>query len=165
MGISFEQVKTFFHIYIQMLFLLGPFASASVFLMMSEGLDPVSRRKAAWRTSTAILVSICFFFFFGKPLFSVLGVTLHAFQIGTGSVLFLSSIMRILGIGPSVSKQADPEHDVAIVPVAIPLIVGPGTIGALLVYGTSVHGFIELLGTFSAVLAGGITVAIFVLLA
>jgi multiple antibiotic resistance protein len=163
--VSFEQIRTFFHIYIQILFLLAPFFAVSIFLMMSEGMDSMQRRKAALRTSAAILVLICVFFFFGKPLFSILGITLPAFQIGTGSVLFLTSIIRVLGIGPANHKQVDPDDDFSIVPLAIPIIVGPGTIGALLVYGTAVQGFVEGITTFLAVLAGGLTVAIFVLLA
>jgi multiple antibiotic resistance protein len=164
-NLSFEQFRTFFHIYIQILFLLAPFFAVSIFLMMSEGMDSVQRRKAATRTSAAILILICVFFFFGKPLFSILGITLHAFQIGTGSVLFLTSIMRVMGIGSSNHRRVDPDDDFSIVPLAIPIIVGPGTIGALLVYGTAVQGVAEIMTTFSAVLAGGITVAVFVLLA
>lgn len=165
MNMSFEQIRTFFQIYIQILFLLAPFFSASMFLVMSEGMDSTQRRRAALRASGAILVLICVFFFFGKALFSILGITLPAFQVGTGSVLFLTSIMRVLGLGGHNHKQVDTEDDFSIVPLAIPVIVGPGTIGALLVYSTSVHGLAEVLITFSAVFAGGLTVALFVLLA
>lgn len=165
MSISAEHFSTFFRIYVQILFLLAPFFSASIFLMMSEGMDSLQRHRAAKRTSVAILILICVFFFFGKPLFSILGITLPAFQIGTGSVLFLTSIMRVLGLGTHNHKQVDSDDDFSIVPLAIPVIVGPGTIGALLVYATSVQSFIEEIVTFSAVMAGGVTVGVFVLLA
>jgi multiple antibiotic resistance protein len=164
MSLTFEQIRSFFHIYIQMLFLLAPFFSSSIFLMMSDGMEPPQRRKAAIRTSFGVMACICVFFFFGKPLFSVLGITLPAFQVGTGCVLFLSSIMRVLGIGIQQHHRNENE-DFAVVPLAIPIIVGPGTIGALLVLGTAVEGITETLVTFAAVLCGGLTVAAFILLA
>ncbi|MEN6307035.1 MAG: MarC family protein [Anaerohalosphaeraceae bacterium] len=164
MSLTFEQLRSFFHIYIQMLFLLAPFFSSSIFLMMSDGMEPPLRRKAAIRTSFGVLISICIFFFFGKPLFSVLGITLPAFQIGTGCVLFLSSIMRVLGIGVQQHHRNENE-DFAVVPLAIPIIVGPGTIGALLVLGTAVEDIAEMMAAFAAVFCGGLTVAVFILLA
>lgn len=159
------EVRLFLTVYIQILFLLAPFFSASVFMMMSEGMDALSRHKAAVRTSIAILILICVFFFFGKPLFAILGITLEAFQIGTGSVLFLSSIMRVLGIGSQIHRRSDTDEDFSIVPLAIPIIVGPGTIGAMLVLSTTVQGTAQTVITFLAVLAGGLTTAMFVLLA
>ncbi|MCE5186015.1 MAG: hypothetical protein LLF76_07820 [Planctomycetaceae bacterium] len=57
--------------YIKMFFLLAPFFSMSLFLKMSEEFDSQRRHRAAMRASGAILVAITIFFFFGKPLFSL----------------------------------------------------------------------------------------------
>lgn len=155
----------FAHTYIRMFFLLAPFFGVSMFLKMSEGLDRTERFKAAIRTSIAIIVAIYVFFFFGKPLFYSLGITLPAFQIGAGSILFISSAMLVLGFSKRSQYTADPDDDFSIVPLAIPVIVGPGTIGTMLVWGTEITGAAERATTCLAFLASGLTVSLLLFLA
>ena len=127
--------------YIKTFFLLAPFFTMTMFLKMAEGMDSIARRRAAFRASVTILISVTVFFFFGRALFGLLGITLAAFQIGAGTTLFLTSVMLVLGI--SKPPQYNPEEDFAVVPLAMPIIVGPGTIGTLMVWGTELHGTSE----------------------
>jgi multiple antibiotic resistance protein len=156
-------VDDFVSTYIKMFFLLAPFFSMSMFLKMAEGMDSAGRHRAATRTSATILIAITVFFFFGKPLFSLLGITLAAFQIGTGTTLFLTSVMLVLGI--SKPPQHTEGEDFAVVPLGLPIIVGPGTIGTLMVWGTESMELKLRMVTFAGILAGGITMALFLLLA
>ena len=72
-------------------------------------------------------------YLFGQAIFNVFGITIDAFRIGAGTVLFISALGMAQG-NPAV--QADNvQQDVTIVPLTIPLTVGPGTIGAMLVMG------------------------------
>lgn len=160
---SNPEVQFFVNTYLKMFFLLAPFFTMSMFLKMSEHLEKPDRRKAAMRTSIATVVSITVFFFFGKPLFGLLGITLSAFQIGAGSTLFLSSVMLVLGLGKPVQKSGSDE-DFSVVPLAMPIIVGPGTIGTLMVWGTEYEGLVRVIA-YGAIFGGGLTMAMFLLLA
>jgi len=160
---SGSEVQFFVNTYLKMFFLLAPFFTMSMFLKMSEHLGKTDRRKAAVRTSIATVVSITVFFFFGKPLFNLLGITLEAFQIGAGSTLFLSSVMLVLGLGKPVQQQSSGE-DFAVVPLAMPIIVGPGTIGTLMVWGTEYEGLARVIA-YGAIFGGGLTMTLFLLLA
>lgn len=156
-------MESFFSIYIKMFFLLAPFFCTSIFLKMSEGMTGKARRRAATGASFSILIAITVFFFFGKPLFQVLGITLAAFQIGAGTTLFLTSVMLVLGI--SKPPKPDEGEDFAVVPLSLPIIVGPGTIGTLMVWSAQMTCFKEQMMTFSAIFCGGLTMAAFLLLA
>ncbi len=156
-------VQLFGTTYIKMFFLLAPFFTISMFLKMADGMTTADRRRAAMRTSITILAATSGFFFFGKALFSVLGITLAAFQIGAGTTLFLTSVLLVLGI----SKPPQPEEDAdfAVVPLALPIIVGPGAIGTIMVWGTAITEPHQKIYAYAGILAGGLTVAVFLLLA
>lgn len=155
--------NSFVNMYIKMFFLLAPFFTMSLFLKMAEGMESDQRRRAAWRASLAVLISITLFFFFGKALFGLLGITLAAFQIGTGTTLFLTSVMLVLGI--SKPPQHTEDEDFAIVPLALPVIVGPGTIGTLMVWGTEITDHKTRMVAYGGILASGLTMSLFLLLA
>lgn len=147
--------------YIKMFFLLAPFFTMSLFLKMAESMDAPARRRAALRTSLTILIAITMFFFFGRTLFNLLGITLAAFQIGTGTTLFLTSVMLVLGISKPPQHQED--DDFSVVPLGMPIIVGPGTIGALIVWGTEMMGTEQRLVAYAAILSAGITMSLFLI--
>lgn len=160
-----QNVEFFVHTYLKMFFLLAPFFTMSMFVKMSEGMESKVRQEAAFRTSIAILVVITIFFFFGRNLFSLLGITLAAFQIGAGSTLFLSSVMLVLGLSKPMQEQNRADDDFSIVPLAMPIIVGPGTIGTLMVWGTEIEVLESRIIAYAAIVCGGLTMAVFLLLA
>lgn len=123
----------FLNQYLKLLLILTPFFVLSVFLSVTRSLTLVERRKTAVKVTVAVIMISFFLFFFGRHLFDLFGITLDAFRIGAGAVLFLSALSLIRG---STDVFADGcTTDIAVVPLAIPVTVGPGTIGALLVMG------------------------------
>ncbi len=81
------------------------------------------------------LLSSVLLYLFGRVIFDVFGITVDAFRIGAGSVLFISALG--MAQGKSAVQTDNVQQDVSIVPLTIPITVGPGTIGALLVMGVS----------------------------
>jgi multiple antibiotic resistance protein len=122
-----------FSVYLKMLVLYSPFFVLSCFISLTRGYSARNARLA-WKVAIATLVASVLLYLFGRVIFSVFGITVDAFRIGAGSVLFISA----LGMAQQVGGAADNvQQDVTIVPLTIPLTVGPGTIGALLVMGVS----------------------------
>jgi multiple antibiotic resistance protein len=126
-------VNLFISLYIKLFFLLTPFFVLSVFLSMTEGMEKKEQRKLAVRTISAVLVIALTLYFAGNPIFSTLGITLDGFRVGAGALLFLSAVSLVSG--KRQRPETDDDSDVAVVPLAIPITVGPASIGTLLILG------------------------------
>jgi multiple antibiotic resistance protein len=115
--------------------LMTPPAVLSAFLSATKDYDRARKRTTARKTSLAVFTIGVLLFFLGDKIFSIFGFTLDAFRIGTGILLFLSavSLMNETTQKPSFS----PEDDVSVVPLAIPLCMGPASIGTVMVLGAS----------------------------
>ncbi len=128
----------FFQTYLKLFFLLTPFAAVSVFLSMTEGMPRLVKRKIAIRTIGGMTVVTFVIFLFGRYIFEVFGITLDAFRIGAGSLLFLSAVGLIRG--STFYNSGEDREAIAIVPLSIPVIVGPGTTGTLFLMGAEIQG-------------------------
>jgi multiple antibiotic resistance protein len=117
---------------LKILFIFTPFLILSIFLGITNEYDATRQRAFAMRATAAVAV-ICFaVYFFGSAIFSLFGITLDAFRIGAGALLFLNAINLVQGKAPATPTG---ESDSAVVPFAMPIIVGPAVIGVLLVLG------------------------------
>jgi multiple antibiotic resistance protein len=127
-------VNTFISTWIRFFFLLTPFFVLSMFLALTQHLDEPKRRRLAIRVTWAIVAISLFLFFFGNALFRVFGITVDAFRVGAGALLFLSAVDLVRG--NSSSRTVPTDGDIAVVPLAVPITIGPATTGALLVMGS-----------------------------
>jgi len=126
-------LKLFINTFIKFFFLLTPFFLLTSFLSMTRGMGEPGRRRIAVRVTLAVVVVCVILLLIGNQIFDVFGITLNSFRIGTGILLFLSSITLVRGGDGAEAAGAD--EDVSVVPLAIPIAVGPATTGALLVMG------------------------------
>jgi len=153
----------FLDVFTKVFFLLSPFFSVSMFLLLSGDMDAKARHRCAARTSLAILTICLSVYFFGNIIFHVLGITVQAFQVGAGALLFLTAIQMVTGRRSEIAQDVD--EDFAVVPLAIPMIAGPGTIGTLLVLGMEISNTRERLIAGSAVLLAVAMISLFLFLA
>ncbi len=123
----------FINIFLKIFIILTPFFVISAFLSLTKDETAAERQRIAVKVTFAVILTCFALFLFGTYIFALFGITLDAFRIGAGAILFLSAVSMIQG-KTAVSPQNSKE-DVAVVPLAIPITVGPGTIGALLVMG------------------------------
>lgn len=124
-----------FALYLKMLVLYSPFFVLSCFIGLTPGYSVKERKKLAWKVALGTLIASVLLYLFGQTIFEIFGITADAFRIGAGSVLFISALG--MAQGKSAVQADNVQQDVTIVPLTIPLTVGPGTIGALLVMGIS----------------------------
>jgi len=156
-------MELFLDIFTKVFFILSPFFSVSMFLAFSGGMDQRARQRSALRTSLAILVLCFVVYFFGNLIFRVLGITVPAFQVGAGTLLFLTAIQMVLG--RRAEAAVNPDEDFSVVPLAIPMIVGPGTIGTLLVLGMEIASAREKVIAGAAVFLAVVMISLFLFLA
>lgn len=131
--------ENFFTIYIKFFFLLTPFSILSIFLLMTEGKSEGFRRKLANKVTLATVVICAVFFFAGEETLALMGLTADSFRVGAGVLLMLTAIALAQGAGNRQDGKAD-EDDIAVVPLAIPAILGPACISTILVYGIQLKG-------------------------
>lgn len=114
------------------LVIVNPLTTAFVFLALVPDADADERRaiaKKATLTATGILVT---FALMGGVIFHLFGITLHAFRIAGGIILF-GIAMGMLGRRTEHKGISGTErHDVSIIPLAIPFISGPGSIATVM---------------------------------
>jgi multiple antibiotic resistance protein len=120
---------------VRLTLLCTPFFVLSVFFSITGELSLNEKRTLARRTATAVLMAAIVIYLFGGLLFQYLGITLNAFRIGAGLVLMLSGIELVRTTGVPKGRDIGGDNDVSVVPLAIPVTLGPGTIGALLEMG------------------------------
>ncbi len=147
----------FVNLYLKLLVILAPFFVLSVFLSMTQQFGAGARQRIARKFTLAVVVVAFVLYLFGSYIFELFGITLDAFRIGAGAVLFLSAIAMIQG--DAAAAPGDQGEAIAVVPLAIPVTVGPGTIGALLVMGAAeVSSLAERLIACAALLAACLSV-------
>ena len=139
-------------VYIKFFFLMTPFFVLSMFLVMTKEEDIVTKKRLALHVSGSVILASTILLFFGNYIFEIFGITLDAFRIGAGALLFLTAVSLIQG--PKTDNLPKDTHAIAVVPLAIPITIGPGTIGALLVMGAGMEGAkTMLLGWLALILA------------
>lgn len=149
-----EHLSFAFSVYIKFFFIMTPFFVTSVFLSMTKGIEEYDKKKLALKVTFAIALSCLIVLYFGKYIFDLFGITLDAFRIGAGALLFLTAVDLVQ---KDVSEEPTCKGDIAkhaVVPLAIPVTVGPGTVGALMVMGADMQKISDMMmGSFALLFA------------
>ncbi|WP_426753159.1 MarC family protein [Myxococcus sp. Y35] len=120
-------------------FVVDPIGVVPLFLAMTAGDSQEKVRRTALRACLVACGMMLFFALFGSVIFKVFGVSLGAFRVA-GGILLLITALDMLRARPSETRTTPSEEqegvvkeDVAIVPLAIPLLAGPGAIATAMV--------------------------------
>ena len=124
-------VALFTETLVKYFFLTTPFFALSMFLAMTPDLTTRERANLANRVGIAAWIITVILFAFGQVIFRVFGISVDAFRIGAGALLFLSAVSLM---NPKVKPvESEMGDDIAVVPLAMPVVIGPATCGPLLV--------------------------------
>jgi len=120
------------------------FGVLPIFLSLTDGMKPHERRNVLRQSLiTAFAIAVAFVFL-GKAIFLVLGITVQDFMIAGGVVLFILSVVDLL----FPTKQRRSPSTVGVVPLGMPLIVGPAVLTTALI---SINSYGILVTLFSIV--------------
>lgn len=109
-----------------------------LFLSLTEGLTPAKRKQLVTESTLVALVISVVFIFTGKLIFNFLGITTSDFRVAGGIVLLILAIMNLL-FNQQESRR-DPQDTIGVVPIGIPLIMGPAALTTILILVKS-HGY------------------------
>lgn len=130
--------QTFWLAFIPLFVAIDVFGVVPFFVALTTGLD--KRRKrilTVEATLTAFSISILFLAA-GKLIFSFLGITENDFRVGGGVVLLVLAIKNLLF---AKKEQRDPDSSLGVVPIGIPLIMGPAALTTILIL-VDAHGYL-----------------------
>ena len=132
-------INVVIHAFVTLFVIVDPIAVAALFIGLTEGGDDTYRRRMAIRGTAIAAIVLLVFAFVGEYLFRALGITLPAFSIAGGALLFLLAIDMVLArrsglrsTTVSEDREADRKEDISVFPLAIPLITGPGALTSVL---------------------------------
>jgi multiple antibiotic resistance protein len=137
--------------------ILDPIATVPAFIAMTPTDPPPARlrmaRLACWVAAIVLMV----FAAAGNALFKVMGVTLPAFQMA-GSILLLRIALDMLHARRSAAQETDEEvaagaakDDIAITPLGVPMMAGPGAISTVLILENQAIGLAQMIVLFASI--------------
>lgn len=115
--------------------IMNPIANTAAFAGLAGDLDKSERRKVAAKALVLTFIIILLFSLLGKAIFHLFGITLPALRITGGILVFIIGYHMLNGGGSKLhSSKSHEEGDIAVSPLAVPLLAGPGTIATAMNY-------------------------------
>ncbi len=132
-------IALFISAFVTFLVVIDPPGCAPIFAGLTRDASAAERRSMAVRASLIAAGILFFFGLLGEDLLKTLGISLAAFRIAGGIMLFLIALEMVFEKRTERREsraqeiEADPEHDdVSVFPMAIPMIAGPGSIASIM---------------------------------
>ncbi len=134
--------------------LINPFAALSLFIEITKHGTASQKRKVALISAVALFITILIFTLVGDNLLKALGISLGSFRVAGGLLVLLIAIGMMNGSG-NTAKPSTEKHELdnvvfngvasAVVPLTIPMVIGPGGISTVIIYSAGAKGFVEML--------------------
>jgi multiple antibiotic resistance protein len=137
---DFEILKHFITVLVPLIIIMDPFGNLPFFLLFTEGKTRLERTKTAATASGVACLILIFFSITGDAVLSFFHIGLPAFQLAGGFIFFVYALQLLHLIPGGIRSTEEEEQEgiakehVALVPLATPLLAGPGAITAVLVW-------------------------------
>lgn len=146
--------------------LINPFGALSIFLDLTRNHSTRERRKIAQAATLTVFIVITVFAVSGGMLLKLLGISVGSFQVGGGILVLLIAISMMNGkdnpakptLGTDQSSEivvsVKPKESItaiAVVPIAIPMMIGPGGISTVIIYASAAKNYWDIV---SIIVAG-----------
>ncbi|SEK03471.1 MarC family protein [Paraburkholderia diazotrophica] len=131
--------------FISLLALINPVGAIPFFLSLTSQQSAAEQRRTIRIASISVFCVIAVTTLLGQQIISFFGISVGSLEVGGGIIMLLMSInMLNAQIGnarstPEERHEAELKDNVAVVPLAIPLLTGPGSISTVIVYSASFH--------------------------
>jgi multiple antibiotic resistance protein len=122
--------------FVTLFVIIDPPGLAPLFIALTRGIPREAKRRIALRACIGGAVLLTMFGLFGEAVMGVIGISLPAFRIAGGILLFLTALdmlfERRTRRRESTAEANEPAHDPSIFPLSMPLIAGPGAIATMI---------------------------------
>lgn len=124
--------------FVTLFVIMDPIALLPIFISQTQGVSTIERRKIAIRACVISAGLLALFAFLGEAVLGFVGISMAAFRIAGGCLLFLTALDMLFERrtkrreGQAEGADEDDYHDPSVFPLAIPLIAGPGAITSVI---------------------------------
>jgi multiple antibiotic resistance protein len=110
--------------------IMNPIANVPIFLSLVQGADEKTKKRIALKSTITAFIIVAAFVILGKFIFELFGITIPAFKITGGILIFFVGFEMLQSKKSTVKHLSNTNIDenIAISPLAIPILAGPGTI-------------------------------------
>ena len=142
-------IELFTTAFVTLLVIVDPPGNAPIFASLTAGTPLAHRRKMALRSATIAWFILLFFALLGRPLLNTLGITLPAFRLAGGIMLFMIALDMVFEKRTERREERAEEvkreqaADISVFPMAIPMIAGPGSIASTMLLASRAEDWIE----------------------
>lgn len=140
-------VQDYLKIFIGIIAILNPLGAIPIYLSLTAHHSEHDKRQVAFAAARGAAVILLVTLFFGELILSVFGISVNSFRVG-GGILILLMAISMLHAQTSPAKNTEAERQeaqrkesVAIVPLAMPILAGPGAISSIILYGNRAEGW------------------------
>ncbi len=143
------------------LFIVDPIAVVPTYLVITQDETAEERRRTARRACVAMTLLLIVFAASGTLLFRAFGITLPAFRTAGGLILWFVAMDMLRGErrtqeGRDEVAEGRAKEDVALTPLAIPMLAGPGAISTVIVLSSEARGAAQTLIVYGAIVVTGL---------
>jgi multiple antibiotic resistance protein len=143
--------------FVTLLVVVDPPGVVPIFVALTQ--NQQERRRAILTRAVLVAFGVALFFLIaGRGVLSFLGVTVHAFSISGGALLFIAALPMLFGErgglqSPPADECGPASEDISVFPLAMPLLSGPGTIATILLLTSQVGNDVRKLGVIAVAIA------------
>ncbi|MCW8900020.1 MAG: NAAT family transporter [Gammaproteobacteria bacterium] len=119
--------------------ILNPFAALPIFLVLAKTYTDAERNRIINIAAFTVMLILVASAITGEALLHAMGTSLDSFRVGGGIVILLMALAMLRGqvdnvrTSPTEEAEAEDKHSIAVVPLAIPLLAGPGSISNVII--------------------------------
>ena len=145
--------------FVTLFVVIDPLGLIPLFIALTRGMAPDHRRAVGLRACVIAALLLTLFGLFGQKLLDFVGISMPAFRIAGGILLFLTALDMLFERRTQrrEGQMPDADHDPSVFPLAMPLIAGPGALAAMILLvgqsGPGLQGKAVVLGLMLAVIA------------
>jgi multiple antibiotic resistance protein len=143
-------IELFTTAFITLAVIIDPPGCAPIFASLTRGTAAAHRRAMAVRATLVAWCILVFFALLGEPLLRTLGISLSAFRLAGGIMLFMIALDMVFERRTERREkrakeieESPEEEDISVFPMAIPMIAGPGSIASIMLLSARAEGTVE----------------------
>ena len=120
--------------FVTLFLVIDPIGLAPLFIALTREMTPRHRRRVGWRALAIAAVLLTLFGLAGESILTVIGISLPAFRIAGGMLLFLTALDMLFERRTErrEGQARDDDHDPSVFPLATPLLAGPGALATMI---------------------------------
>jgi len=159
-------VQDYLKIFIGIIAILNPLGALPMYLSLTADHSEQDKKQVAMTAAKAATVILLVTLFFGEFILSFFGISVNSFRVG-GGILILLMAISMLNAQTSGAKSTEAERieaaqksSIAVVPLAMPMLAGPGAISSIILYANRAEGWQHYLIISAEIILVGILLAI-----